>query len=116
MEYGGSIFKKNWLVRDRYLKGGFELESWFDGVPITKDKADIISHIIPARTHALGQRFFTNSNSVINEAISLGYGSSNQGHSGQFHGTYADRQKFWRDVLARSLELMELEGEYTGLK
>lgn len=62
----------------------------------------------------LGQRNIANT--VIEDSFNLGYSSSNQGHSAQFHSTYANRQEFWLDVLAESLELVDEENDYTGLR
>jgi pimeloyl-ACP methyl ester carboxylesterase len=123
--YGYALLNNN-QVEDRYLFGVSLLE-WHEGQPekpedgyesITEDKANILSHIIPSRTHALGQMEV--GNSVINQSINLrdpGYGltSSNQGHSKQFYDTYAVMQEYWKTFLETSLKLTVTGDDFTGL-
>lgn len=88
---------------------------------VTEDSANILSHIIPSRTNALGQRAIS-----VPDNPSLGFTDSNQDHSGQFHGYYAEpsvrgrgpvRAAYWNGVLRQSLELDPLSNDdFSGLK
>jgi hypothetical protein len=120
------IPQENNQVEDRYRGGLFNLE-WHEGRPekpedeyqsMTEDKANILSHIIPSRTHALGQMKVENS--VILQSINLrdedyGLTSSNQGHSKQFYDTYAVMQEYWKTFLETSLKLTVTGDDFTGL-
>ncbi|HHI92164.1 MAG TPA: alpha/beta hydrolase, partial [Gammaproteobacteria bacterium] len=88
---------------------------------VTPDSAQILSHIIPSRTQAMGQ----GRNAVASSAPELfGFTNSNQDHSGQFHGYYAERRNgqpfrasYWNRVLRLSLRLDPLSNDdLTGLK
>lgn len=108
----GSVYEAHWIKRGIYTLNGEELNEWFDDGVITTHKAMMLAHIIPARTHALGQRHDVNG--VVFDNISLGYGSSNQDHSAQFHSTFPLRQNYWRLILSDSIGY--LQNEYTGLQ
>jgi hypothetical protein len=69
--------------------------------------AEILAHIIPSRTRALGQV------SIAGNALGafeVKYGTTNQGHSAQFYDTFAERQGYWRTLLSASLGFIEEEG------
>ena len=85
---------------------------------VTEDSANILSHIIPSRTYALGQRAIS-----VPDNPDLAFTDSNQDHSGQFHGYYAEpsvrgrgpvRAAYWNGVLRRSL-LLDSRTDLSGL-
>jgi len=91
-------------VTDVYIRGDEVLE-WQLSNPIDTTSANILAHIIPSRTHALGQRSTRAPGSEIRSHVDLsigpyGFTDSNQGHSAQYHSTYLVRRAFW-DVLLR---------------
>jgi len=97
---------------------------WGKTIEPGTNAAEILAHIIPTRTKALGQ-------SVISGVVDnppLGFTDSNQDHSAQFHGYYAEpspklnnsapvRAAYWNRVLQQSLELDPLANDdLSGLK
>jgi hypothetical protein len=96
----------NDLVSDGYYdyNGLVELE-WSDEIPINADSREILSHIVPSRTKALGALSAAcppddeNCLSVIESDVPFNFGGSNQGHSSQFYKTYAERSGYWDNVL-----------------
>lgn len=79
---------------------------------------------MPARTEPLGQQL-TRGELTRNENLA-GFTTSNQDHSAEFHGYYAEhspdgdiqqRAAYWNLVLDRSLDLRkDIEGDLTGLE
>ena len=106
------------VVDSRYLKGD-QLLHWEHAGRIgsSNQNAEILAHIIPARTHALGQ--YAGRGGLLNEEPTrLAYSTSNQGHSAQFYSTYAQRQEYWRGILEFSLEFDAqslVRNRYSGL-
>jgi hypothetical protein len=90
-------------VTDIYKKGGTNM-TWNMNSPLSLESANILAHIIPTRTNALGQVGARGNTSVISSAKPLDFGKSNQGHSAQFYSNYAVRMPYWKD-LQISLEL-----------
>ena len=89
-------------VNDEFTRGSL-LISWNNQVPIDTTSAEILGHIIPARTHALGQRATMEGASEIGGHVNLnglqGFGASNQGHSAQFYSNYFSRKDYWDRLL-----------------
>jgi hypothetical protein len=77
---------------------------WNDPV----DKTDILAHIIPARTKALGQGA---TGGEVRNSYSLGFTASNQDHSAVFHGYFGDsiknREAYWGSVLSQVFRLRD---------
>ncbi|MCW8827077.1 MAG: hypothetical protein OQK78_11720 [Gammaproteobacteria bacterium] len=108
-------------VTDQFLKNGDEL-TWSE--QLTADSANILSHIIPGRTKALGQEI---TRGVIDEENNIemdGLSNSNHDHSAQFHGYYSEtrgggqweiRKSYWNNVLLTSLGLNSRDGGLSGL-
>jgi len=95
----------------QYNGSGREL-MWDD----LNQRADIMAHIIPARTKALGSVISDISEGEIAENINLDFTESNQDHSAVFHGYFGDpvkkkRKEYWGDVLSK---VFRLKG-YSGL-
>jgi Alpha/beta hydrolase of unknown function (DUF900) len=91
----------NEKVTDEYYRNFTKL-TWTRAIPVTPDDADILAHIIPTRTHALGQVPSMNSApgvSVIRGADKLKFGPSNQGHSAQFYTDYSSKRGYWNSLL-----------------
>jgi len=93
--------------RDLYLRDGDAL-SFSRDLPITIDSANILGHIIPSRTGALGQ--FSEVQRITNEfdaRVSVidrsrrfdFYGLSNQGHTAQFYSFYNVRRSYWDSLI-----------------
>jgi hypothetical protein len=100
-------------VDSRYLKGDQLLHWEHAGLIGSSNKnAEILAHIIPARTHALGQ--YGGGGGMLEDSSEIDYGTSNQGHSAQFYSTYAERQGYWRGILARSLGFVEASSVLPG--
>lgn len=132
-EYGynsvncGVICEVGELVEDefrRYQRGlkavTLQLLEWRDALPIDADTADIMAHILPARTHALGQQI---TGGELGNNEDLFFTNSNQDHSGQFHGYLSEvrnqnavRMRFWNLLLRRGVDLNILDDrDFTGL-
>lgn len=66
---------------------------------------EILTHITPARTNALGQRGGTQGEVAIpghSDQINLrNYDNSNQGHSGEFYSSLSERKLFWEQGLSK---------------
>jgi hypothetical protein len=87
--------------------------------------AQIIGHIIPARTKSLGQMKKLDLNQVSSEISAVehnvGFTDSNQGHSAEFHGYLGDtevstRDDYWLDVMETGFGLNpDITGSYSGL-
>ncbi|MET0063934.1 MAG: alpha/beta hydrolase, partial [Candidatus Thiodiazotropha endolucinida] len=88
-----------------------------DGSVLQTNFAQIMAHIIPARTDALGQLEILPADMLANSDFGS-FTSSNQGHSGQFHGYLSEpgrnRYLYWRNVLDQSLQLNP-RTDYSGL-
>jgi hypothetical protein len=101
---------------------------WGNGIAQDNQIAEILGHIIPARAQAMGQVAITiPGNTALDPNQQLGFTNSNQDHSAQFHGYYAEpspipgrgpvRANFWNRVLGQSLELDPLsDSDLSGLK
>ncbi len=95
-------------VTDRYYKDSSQ-KFWTNQNPISDTSANILAHIIPARTHALGQRATMEGGSEITAHVNLnltangfqGFGPSNQGHSAEFFSNYLSRKKYWDEMLGQ---------------
>jgi hypothetical protein len=106
-------------VTSRFTKESNEELSW--SKTLSEDSADILAHIVPARTKALGQ------SSITKPAIqntTLNFTNSNQDHSAQFHGYYSERRfpdskrvrmSYWNGILEDSLKLTKSD-QYSGLR
>jgi hypothetical protein len=83
--------------------------------------AQIMGHVIPARTIALGQVEVGN-REISTPRVNEGFSSSNQGHSAQFHGYLGDtevstRDDYWLDVMRNGFGMNPLEeGVYSKLR
>lgn len=130
-EYGynsvncGGICEVGELVEDEYRSyqrgfktGTLQLLQWRDDLPIDVDTADIIGHILPARTHALGQQI---TGGELFDNVNLLFTNSNQDHSGQFHGYLSEvrdqgavRMRFWNLLLSNGVNLAP--DDYTGFR
>jgi len=80
------------------------------------DRADIMAHIIPARTKALGQ------DEILGEVknnFGLGFTKSNQDHSAVFHGYFGapdkNRKAYWSSVLSEVFGFPPGTDNYSGL-
>ncbi len=90
-------------VTDIYTRNSIQLQ-WNLQSSLDQNSADILGHIIPARTPALGQVAGTGTTTVINDSVNMnlgvfGYRNSNQDHSAQFHNNFAVRQGYWSRLL-----------------
>ena len=88
------------LVTDIYTRGG-QLLNWNynNSVPVDVDTANILGHIIPSRTIALGQGPAVGGSSVVDDHLPLGFGASNQGHSAQYYSNFLGRCVYWSSLL-----------------
>ncbi len=99
-------------VSDVFTRAGVKL-TWELATPLNVASAQILGHIVPSRTHALGQSATMGGTSVIDGEINLSegvhsYGNSNQGHSAQFYVSFAERKEYWISLLeAFGLEIRE---------
>ena len=80
---------------------------------------EIMGHIIPARTEALGQLTGTPAEAHDRED-NQGFTDSNQGHSAQFHGYLSEphrgRGNYWLRVMEEGLDLRpDIERSYSVL-
>ena len=72
--------------------------------------AAVLAHIIPARTHALGQLNLDidEEESRLNSEPIADLTGSNYDHSAQFHGYLADSQRkrlgYWKNVLEEAFD------------
>jgi hypothetical protein len=90
--------------------------------------AQIIGHIIPARTVSLGQMEKPDPDDPMPESSEIsavetheGFTDSNQGHSAEFHGYLGDtevstRDDYWLDVMEKGFGILQREGNYSGLR
>jgi len=95
---------------------------WRKTIDPGTNTAEILAHIIPARTKAMGQSEIIG----IQGNPPLGFTNSNQDHSAQFHGYYAEpsirgngpvRAGYWNRILRLSLRLDPLsDDDFSGLK
>jgi hypothetical protein len=108
-------------VSSRFYRDSQQL-SWDPTLPLngTQEQtqfAQILGHIVPARTNALGQL----------ENLPVGFydmnswrsfTDSNQGHSSQFHGYLSEpereRRNYWQSILSQSM-LLNPDADYSGL-
>jgi len=100
------------------FENGVNRELNWGSRPITTDTADIIAHLIPARTKALGQGGVTGNEISSNSQVLLGLTASNQDHSAVFHGYFGDskpRNEYWDDVLSEVFSFEILSDDYSGL-
>ncbi|MES9830597.1 MAG: hypothetical protein ABW201_20280 [Candidatus Thiodiazotropha sp.] len=84
--------------------------------------AQIMGHIIPARTVSLGRVEDTLTEAPI-RVPNEGFTTSNQGHSAEFHGHLADpdipRTNYWLDVMEDGFEMLNRPdgtNDYSGLR
>ncbi len=98
------------VVTSRFYQGSVILP-WGETKPINAETADILSHIVPARTNALGQG---STNGAVKANSPINFGSANQGHSAQFYSTFAERSGYWLNVLNRGFGF--LPNDYSKLK
>jgi hypothetical protein len=87
--------------------------------------AQIIGHIIPARTKSMGQMEkpdkMPESSEILAVETNEGFTDSNQGHSAEFHGYLGDtevstRDDYWLDVMETGFGLNpDITGSYSGL-
>jgi hypothetical protein len=98
-------FEDDDQVLDIYTRDGLPLQ-WDLQIPLGQDSAEILAHIVPARTKALGQvpATATDNSSSIKDAVNLqedqfGFTNSNQDHSAEFNNTFAKRQDYWGTLL-----------------
>lgn len=83
-------------VTDEYTRDGADL-TWTPRTPITEESAQILAHIIPSRSGALGQG--AEGGLVIDGNVVFNYGASNQGHSAQFYSNFVERRDYWDTLL-----------------
>ncbi len=80
------------------------------------DRADIMAHIIPARTKALGQDAIAGE---MADNLDLGLTKSNQDHSAVFHGYFGatdkNRKAYWSSVLSEVFDFELRSSDYSGL-
>lgn len=104
-------FSNQDLVTDKYQRAG-NVINWNNSVPIGAINADILGHIIPTRTNALGQSSTMAAGSIISGEYDLfrdqGYGHSNFDHSAAFYNSYSERCGTWRKML-ESMEIAPYE-------
>lgn len=96
--------EKDDKVTDVYKKATNEI-LWNLQPALDANSADILGHIVPARTNALGQVSVSGAASEVAFNISLNKTSSafndaNQGHSAQFYGNYILRKNYWKSLLS----------------
>jgi hypothetical protein len=112
------------------LIGSTRTLSWSE--PLNEDAADILAHIVPARTKALGQvdiRKPEGSAEIYPVPLidnqNLNFTTSNQDHSSQFHGYYSEvnklntkrvRASYWNRIIRDSLLLVTPGEDLTGLR
>ncbi len=93
-------------VGDRYTKNGQDVSINLEA-PLDDVSADILSHTIPSRTNAMGQKPTVGPGSVIKKKVDFErIGKSSQGHSAQYHSTLGHRQDYWYSLLT-SFELLK---------
>ncbi len=68
---------------------------WDVAPPLNQDSRYIISHILPARTHALGQTAVGGLSNNVNLEQAVGFTSSNYDHSAQWQSTFVHRRPYW---------------------
>ena len=123
----GLVCEEYELVEDRYfriattgtvlVRNDYE---WSDAQTINEDTANIMGHILPARTQSLGQLDVVGGE--IDSVQSLNFTNSNQDHSAQFHGYLSEirpsglptRKLFWQNLLDQGFELED--EDYSGLR
>jgi hypothetical protein len=82
--------------------------------------AQIMGHIIPARTNALGQLEIVLQGMSVAPVVNEGFTDSNQGHSAEFHGYLAEpgipRKDYWLRVMEDGFDLNpDRTDSYSGL-
>lgn len=107
----GVWFLPGQAVHSRYTRDGEDLV-WKAGGSILagNDNHEIITHITPARTHALGQRGDTTGGELGDDPAQIdlrAYDNSNQGHSGQFYSSLAERRDYWEQSLLQGIAFNE---------
>ncbi len=95
-------FEDGEQVTDIYTRAGVALQ-WTESNPIDTTAAEILAHIIPARTYSLGQRATRVGGSVIDSDVDLnnfdGFGADNQDHSAQYYSSFVERRGYWNMIL-----------------
>lgn len=97
------------LVQNIFRKDPPNTIEWELTTPINTASAEILAHIIPARTDSVGQSAQINTTgiSVVGDNLSLrdfipsgrAFGESNQGHSAQFYFHFLGRERYWSNLL-----------------